>query len=399
MINLDKPSPTPFAGEPSPSLFGCELSSNSFGDDPLRPASPRFFPGLAHPRSLSGMVGFRLLSGRRPSPGLISSLGIPGFVKILVLALVILIAAAAEALAVQPLDLAELGRRGISQKSRDIIVTQALTVRARPPLEIGVVIEMAAYGGDDLARAYLEMDAATNQSPVSPLPPQSVRNLMTAGISSAEIKDLIKSAAEESAASNPAPAVALAPGPIVNETVETVAYRPAVSPEPPKGPSEPSFAEEDIAPPQPLQNPYAAVKEAIIPSAPAAPGIPAVRPPAAAKAPPTPAELRKIPQTLAPGQSADPARPLPVAPGPYWTREPEPGKHFMGVTDEVKDDGHRYEVHANAREGLMGQEVLSRASGHKVVRHYNGTERIEGPVPPQPPEPVDDDYYNGARFF
>jgi hypothetical protein len=49
----------------------------------------------------------------------------------------------------------------------------------------------------------------------------------------------------------------------------------------------------------------------------------------------------------------------------------------MGVFDQVKADGHRYEVHTNARQGLMGQRVLSRDSGRKVVRHFNGPSNDE----------------------
>jgi hypothetical protein len=61
----------------------------------------------------------------------------------------------------------------------------------------------------------------------------------------------------------------------------------------------------------------------------------------------------------------------------------------MGVTDEVKPDGHRVEVHTNARGGRLGQQVLSRASGRKVYRHYSLSPEnaLTGPEAyPQPPE-------------
>ena len=309
-----------------------------------------------------------------PIESLATSFSLPKSIlaKALILAPFVLALICAKALAVQPLDLAELGRRGLSQKSRDIIVTQALTQRARPPLEIGVVLDLAAYGGDNLARAYLEMDAKTNQSAASPLPPQSVRNLMKAGVAPEEIKSLMESAAEPAGDIAPVEAeAAFASSPTVAETVETLPDKPVEPPAKPEAPSKSAFTVEDIEPEasneayegnsQESASPYAAVRDAISPRVPAAPQAPA-----------SPADLRKVPQTLYPGQSADPARPLPEAPGPYWTRLPEPdGSRFMGVADEVKADGHRYEVNTNARGGLMGQEVLSRGSGHKVIRHFN----------------------------
>jgi hypothetical protein len=326
----------------------------------------------------------------RPSRfgALFPSLARPTLPKAAILAALLTLAFCCQALAVQPLDLAELGRRGLGQKSRDIIVTQALTVRARPPLEIGVVLEMAAYGGDELARSYLEMDAKTNQMAESPLPPRSVRNLIAAGIPAEEIKAMIESAAgsDSSQAEKPAP---IASSPAVAETLSVAASdQPAEAPQAPYEPYRPSFTVEDIAPaPAPAPaSPFASVKEAIAPAPPAPPAVPQ---------PPSPADLRKVPQSLAPGQSADPARPLPEPPGPYWTRMPEPGKRFMGVTDVVKADGHRYEVHTNARTGYLGQEVLSRASGHKVIRHFNS--RPEPPAPPRAPDSAaEDGYADGA---
>jgi hypothetical protein len=273
--------------------------------------------------------------------------------------------------AADPLDLAELGRRGLSQRSRDVIVTQALSPRARPPLEIGLVLDLAAYGGDDLAKAYLEMDAATNQMAVSPLPPESVRNLMAASMPAADIIALVESAAPSDGAEAAAVPGFAAAAAALTVTAGVNADRPIEAPAAPEPPAPATLAKAaaDAAP--------AAAPEA--PEAPLAP--PAERPRAN--------DLRRVPQVLSPGQPADPARPMPEAPGPYWTRTPRPDGFFMGVHDEVKADGHRYEVHANGRTAGMGQQVLSRASGHKVVRHHNGrTEggRIEGPTAPAGPE-------------
>ncbi|MDR1110608.1 MAG: hypothetical protein LBP92_07935 [Deltaproteobacteria bacterium] len=246
---------------------------------------------------------------------------------------------AATARGSEPLDLAELGRRGLGERSREIIVAQALSHRARPPLEIGFVLEMASYGGDDLAQAYLEMDAATSQEAASPLPPESMRNLMAAGLAPADLRSFADS-------SNPA----------LNGQDEEQAPAPAV-------PVVTSLREGPNAE-RPLERP----------SAPEAPGSVAPRaadrPTVVAAA--RPLDLRSVPQTLAPGQKADPARPLPEAPGPFWTRAPRgDGQAFMGVTEQVKADGHRFEVNTNARGGRLGQEVLGRPSGHKVNRSYS----------------------------
>ncbi|MDR2443536.1 MAG: hypothetical protein LBE31_08465 [Deltaproteobacteria bacterium] len=268
-------------------------------------------------------------------------------------------------LAAEPLNLAELTSKGLSERSRDIIVTQALSHRARPPLEIGFVLEMAAYGGDELARTYLEMDADTSQIPNSPLPPESMRNLMASGLDPKEIKDLILSIETTEA---PNAALAIPAATTAAATYVTLNDAPPVAPKAPEAPATPPAA----ATPNPtvgqgdewLRDDYAQSAALYAPQSPQAPQAPAQ---------PSKADLRHIPQVLAPGQSADPSRPLPVAPGPYWTRtrQTEDG-FFMGVTDEIKVDGHRYEVHTNSKGGVMGQEVLSRASGHKVVRHYNG---------------------------
>jgi hypothetical protein len=90
-----------------------------------------------------------------------------------------------------------------------------------------------------------------------------------------------------------------------------------------------------------------------------------------------PVNIRKVPQVLAPGQQADPARPMPVAPTPYSVREPGENEFWMGVREETKPDGHRVEVNTNGQKMFLGDEVLSRPSGRKVHRYYSGsTERL-----------------------
>jgi hypothetical protein len=271
---------------------------------------------------------------------------------LLALAVVIGLGLAGPALAADPLDLNELKSKGLGEKSREIIVTQSLAKRARPPLEIEFIEELAAYGGDVLAQAYLEMDAATHDQKTSPLPPTSMKNMMAAGLTPAELVKFTQSVNPKAHENEPSEAALAKSGPMV--TAMSVASNTDRPVEAPLAPSNPEF-DQSV-------------------SAAAPPQKPAI---------PKPQDLRKVPQTLYPGQQADPARPLPEAPGPYWSRAPKGHETFLGVTETVKADGHRYEVNANAKGGRLGQEVLSRPSGHKVVRHYSmAPERAQAAPPP-----------------
>ncbi|MDR1297649.1 MAG: hypothetical protein LBO05_09840 [Deltaproteobacteria bacterium] len=405
---------------------------------------------------------------------------------ILLLALgFLLVVPNAPARADAPLDLAELARRGLGEKSREIVVTQTLARRGRPPLEIDFVMELVDYGGDDLARTYLVMDARTNRLRRAPVPPESMRKMMDASLPPREIMNLLVSAERSqnsdqaarpgqtpartspraatgaAAASSAAPLAVAGSGAGRARTAPTGAHLTASStfdgrtgivetdlmggqaPLPAAPPAaletmsptraraenqtqararalapasdvaaDVAAAEGWPAPPAAQEWPAAAPAAQEWPDPPAAEEWPAAasaaqwpEPPAGAPRPlyrpderagypgvaeaalredkaPRPNDLRNVPQVLQPGQKADPARPMPVLPGPYWTRQPKGrGERFMGVTDQVKPDGHRVEVHTNARSGRLGQQVLGRESGRKVVRHYSMSPELalEGP--------------------
>jgi hypothetical protein len=276
-----------------------------------------------------------------------------------------------------------------------------LTVRARPPLEISFVLQMAEYGGDALAKAYLEMDARTNKMERSPLTPEAMRNLMSSGLTVEDLLLLINSAGQSFPTAQAS--ISEASGPSVLVTEGTNAPRPIEDPLPPLVPAT-------------SPTPYHAMIAVTGPQIPGMSGFSGPTVPQAATYQTASAareiDWRKVPQVLYPGQQADPARPMPEAPGPYWTRQPGPNDtFFMGVTDEIKDDGHRYEVHTNSHRGVMGQEVLTRPSGHKVYRYFNGnTEQVaqadpayagfSNPTPPIPPSgPADTgfDYLNSLN--
>ncbi|MDR2386681.1 MAG: hypothetical protein LBE80_03730 [Deltaproteobacteria bacterium] len=240
------------------------------------------------------------------------------------------------------MDLNDLKSKGLSDRSREIIVTQSLAQRARPPLEIEFIEELADYGGDVLAQAYLEMDAVTADQKSSPLPPSSMKNMMAAGLSPSELVKFSQSVNPQASVSEPNGAALAKSGPMVRAM--SVASNSEGPVEAPKAPVNPEF-NQNLQPVAQPKKPQVAIQK--------------------------PKDLRKIPQTLYPGQQADPARPLPEAPGPYWSRAPKGHDTFLGVTETVKADGHRYEVNTNAQGGRLGQEVLSRPSGHKVVRYYS----------------------------
>ncbi|MDR3204786.1 MAG: hypothetical protein LBV23_08590 [Deltaproteobacteria bacterium] len=277
---------------------------------------------------------------------------------IIALAILFFLLLCGRSLAGTVLDFNELSRRGLSEKSREIIVAQALTVRARPPLEVSFILELASYGGDELARAYLEMDARTNQMSQSPLAPETIKSFMNAKMASSDLISMMEKTVT--------PSLKTA-GSFKEPIKDDRQLEPSLARQSP-----PSAMVAQVN--QPTD--YEAMIAATAPQIPALAGQHNLTPQAAVRAnnnQSASAILRKTPQVLAPGQQADPSRPLPADSGPYWVRTPQPQDvFFMGVIDEVKADGHQYEVNSNARRGLLGQEALSRASGHRVVRHYNG---------------------------
>jgi len=77
-------------------------------------------------------------------------------------------------------------------------------------------------------------------------------------------------------------------------------------------------------------------------------------------------------QNLRPGQAADPASPLPPPPVPYDIRRQRTDGPWLGVTERELADEHLVEVHVSGSAQVLGQEVISRPTGHKVYRYYIG---------------------------
>ena len=83
-------------------------------------------------------------------------------------------------------------------------------------------------------------------------------------------------------------------------------------------------------------------------------------------------------QDLRPGQAADPALRLPPPPVPYDIRRQRTDGPWLGVTERELADGHLVEIHVSGSAQVLGQEVISRPTGHKVHRYYTG--RPEAPI-------------------
>jgi hypothetical protein len=242
-------------------------------------------------------------------------------------------------LAAQVMDLEKWAQAGMPESIRQKMVIQSLSHRARPPLTGEFLLEMVRYGGENLTLSYLNLDSATAQQAQAPLSPEVVSRLMSSGAPRADLEMIINAANRGAERAPEAPVVTpVGLRPVTEEIVEKL------------GPE--------------TVNPTSVV-------APSAPQIPHA-PPTVSPAP-TSVDLRKVPQTLAPGVPADPSRPMPPDPSPYQIRRPQGNQGvFMGVQEVVKPDGHVYQVNSNGRRGLMGYEVLSRPSGHKVYRYHSG---------------------------
>ncbi|MDR0547899.1 MAG: hypothetical protein LBI10_00575 [Deltaproteobacteria bacterium] len=252
------------------------------------------------------------------------------------------------------LDLEKWAKAGLPAAVRERMVIQSLSQRARPPLSGDFLLAIVRYGGEGLALRYMSLDSATENQKEAPLSPEVVSRLMSLGAPRADLERIIELAANQTDPSGPVPTpVALRP--VTEITVENL---------------------------DPVQTEIAGPQKSPSVQKPLAPEPP---PSFKAATSPTREELRRVPQTLVPGQPADPARPMPPAPGPYQIRKPQGSRGvFMGVQEEVKPDGHVYRINTNGRKEFLGAEVISRPSGHKIHRYFSG--RTDQTRPDYPPK-------------
>lgn len=273
---------------------------------------------------------------------------------------IISITSVAIASAGDPVDLEEMQKAGLSSEAIGRFLAQNLaTSRVVPPMEAKLLTELATYGGDSLAQAYLDLDKRTAHLASRDFSPEVVEQLIKNKVPPQELAALLK--AEPGA---PAPMEA-----------SPAAAKPATPPQANSSPGVP-----------PLPPTAAAVAEAQVIAAPASPGQPSEAAPDESK-PAAPArQARRAPeepgfQQLRPGQAADPGSPLPL---PYSTydiqndrrdgqvRPQTRSNQWMGVEERELPDGHVVEKNTIGDTSVMGQEVYSRPSGHKVYRYFSG---------------------------
>lgn len=269
--------------------------------------------------------------------------------KKLIFSLILILSLSGPALAApayEPVDLMYMREAGMSNESIGRYLAQNLGAgRQAPPVEAELLMRLSRYGGDSLAVAYLDLDRATAAKPERTYSPEVVEQLINSGLAPDELRrTLLEEAARETAsdqASDSASAPAAAPAP--------AAERPSAPPRAPQmarldPPQAPEMKSPTLPRPQPPQRTY---------------------------------------QELRPGQAADPASRLPV---PYSTydirnerhdgqtrlRQRNDGGPWMGVMERELPDAHLAEVNSIGQVSLVGQEVFSRPSGHKVYRYYSG---------------------------
>ncbi len=310
-----------------------------------------------------------------------------------VIALLLTLSAAPLEAQKEPIDLVSLQQAGLSSRSLGRFLAQNLDAeRLAPQIEPAFLVGLAAYGGDDLAAAYLELDRATAHLAQRDFSPELIGQLMDAKMEPDKLSDLLRRQA--GLFQKPVPSG------LAEETeaaglsqAEPQSLAPTERPRPVQPPQAPSLkaaqtvgqaASGDPSAVWPKETP---ARRDLIPASPEPPRVrperqspPLVQaePAAAASAAPAPAKPlsprapQLPPQELRPGQKADPARPLAEDRGPYEHRQaPEQGP-WLGVDQRRLPDGHAVEIHRLGDGSQMGQTVESRPSGAKVQRYYVG---------------------------
>jgi hypothetical protein len=238
--------------------------------------------------------------------------------------------------AAAPVDLADLQAAGLSAETIGRYLAQNLDpARLAPPVDAGLLAGLTRLGGDELASAYLELDRQTALQKRRDFSPEVVQTLLDSGLEAEQLKKILTEEARRAARSDRA-------APVAADSPLTL---PAAVPDLPARP-------------------------------PAPPAAPVIK---------TPSRPQAGYQDLRPGQAADPALPLPPPPVPYDIRRQRTDGPWVGVTERELADGHLVEVNAGGSAQVVGQEVISRPTGHKVYRYYSGRpdQPRSGPDPAQ----------------
>lgn len=264
----------------------------------------------------------------------------------------------------EPADLVKLTEAGLSDETIGRYLSQTLMERAAPPLDSQFLKRLGQYGGDHLARTYLELDKVSAHQKNRKLSPQAVDQMIKAKTPPAEIQMIIGE--EISRYENEAKKAAAQP-----------LMPPALPPSASADSAPPARVEYDLSsvaslaprqavPAQPLN--AARLSQPVDPQIMVSPRLP--------EPAPRPAGF----QDLRPGQAADPASRQSLPYSTYDIRNNRSGgdvrRHnpgpWMGVVEKELPDGHLVEAHSIGQSSQVGQEVYARPSGHKVYRYYSG---------------------------
>lgn len=264
--------------------------------------------------------------------------------------------APAAAEAQEPVDLEIMREAGLSSETLGRYLAQNLGVdRAAPPVDANLLTRLGRYGGDPLARAYLDLDKRTVHLPAREFSPEVVDQLMLSGVEPEALTKLLNDEAARYAAASSGSAIAAAGSVISGTLAPPAGDRPAEAPSAPRAPVRPVMTAKAV-PPEPqvrFQN----------------------------DAPRSPARPEAGFQRLRPGQAADPGSPLPLPHSTYdiryqrmdgEVRDQRRSGVWMGVRERELPDGHVAEVNTIGDAAFMGQEVYARPSGHQVYRYFTG---------------------------
>ena len=240
----------------------------------------------------------------------------------------------------EPTDLAILQGAGLTDETIGRYLAQNLqSSRKAPPIESALLAELGHHGGDSLVSAYLKFDANTAHQASREFSPEVIGYLVKSGTPSDELKAILaleNAIVKTQTATTP---------PLVSETTTIL-----------------PLASEATPPAQPVPPSIQPQKQATV--------VP-TRPNTNQVASPSRPEMGF--QNLRPGQAADPAKRMAPPLSTYdIRRQPRDEGTWMGVTERMLPDGHVVEVNSIGYTAKVGQEVLSRPSGHQVYRYHTG---------------------------
>ena len=261
-------------------------------------------------------------------------------------------------------DLLKLKEAGLSEETLSRFLAQNLSDRAAPQIDPKFLARVGQYGGDHLARTYLELDKLSSREKNPKFSQNSVDRMIKAQTPPAEIQMILgEEIARYESENKRASAQPLMPPslpPSASAEADAAVGAGFSAPSPAASASQLQAAPETSV---------ARLNKPVDPQIMVSPRLP--------EAAPRPAGY----QDLRPGQAADPASRQPL---PYSTydirsnrqagdlRRHNPDGPWMGVVEKELPDGHVVEAHSIGYGRQVGQEVYSRPSGHKVYRYFTG---------------------------